>query len=58
MTGQYQYAIGQQRVADLRREAERARLAASVPSRAVGNATPMLFTRLRSGTPPARGATT
>jgi hypothetical protein len=58
MTGQYQYKIGQQRIADLHREAERERLAASVPSRAVGNGRPMLFTRLRRRMPPARGATT
>jgi hypothetical protein len=32
MTGQYQYTIGQQRIADLHRQAQRARLAAAVPT--------------------------
>jgi hypothetical protein len=58
MTGQYQYTIGQQRIADLHREAERERLAASVSPRSIGNATAMLFTRLRRRTPPERVATT
>jgi hypothetical protein len=58
MTGQYLYTIGQQRIADFHREAERERLAASVPSRSIGNGRLIRFTRLRRRTPPAQVTTT
>jgi hypothetical protein len=58
MAGNYQYTIGRQRIADLHREAERERLAASIPSRRVGNGRLIPPTRFRRRTPPAQGATT
>jgi len=58
MTGSYQYTIGHERIADLHREAERERLAATSRPRAIHTRQRGLLRQITRRTTPPRVTTT
>jgi hypothetical protein len=58
MTGNYQYTIGQQRIADLHREGQRERLATACRSQTTRTDRPSLLKQITRRLTPARVRTT